>query len=90
MGQRLGALVLLEDRIKAALQEAEAGSKVEGSDAQIDSELALARGFAERRRTWTGPPWMQSVTRTGMVGLYSLALHMILETPNRYPSGLGY
>lgn len=40
------------------------------------SELALQKGF--RRRTWTGPAWLDNVTSTGHVSHSVTDLHLLL------------
>lgn len=46
------------------------------------SELALQKGF--RRRTWTGPAWLDNVTSTGHVSRPILPLFLLLLTVGRH------
>ena len=42
----------------------------------LKSELALQKGF--RRRTWTGPAWLDNVTSTGHVSLPATHYNLLL------------
>lgn len=72
---RLRRLLDLDRRLIAALHKVDEESEAAAAqlqDAHPQSGLTLQKGF--RRRTWTGPAWMDNVTPTGHIMAPGLAM----------------